>query len=280
MSISHRIEDVGAILCGTGKLGEIEVEKVIQTFQKANVILFRGFEAGQDEFRSLSDRISSEFITHLNFARQPYGDRTLTGVSPGRDHFFAHAEMGYVPFRPDVAWFYCERPARKGGETTIYDGIEVLKRLRPDTRQLFERNRILFQLDIPTNVWSAIAPTQDSLRLFLSRFDQGDFSYQLDESNCLHTHFITSAITTTRYGAHSAFCNSLLDSRWPLFENLAEIPKNAIHDVISVTEELSIPVAWQTGDVLMLDNSRFMHGRREFKDDDRRVLVRFSKITF
>ena len=278
--MSHRFEDVGVTLCGAGKLEEIDVDTVIQLFQKFSAVLLRGFEAGQDQFRTLSNKISSEFVTHLNFARKPYGDRTLTGVSPGHGHFFAHAEMGYVPFRPDMAWFYCEQPARKGGETTIYDGVEVLKRLRPDTRKLFEQKRILFQLDIPSDVWSEMAPDKESFGLYLSRFDKGDFSYEFDEANQLHTRFVTSAITRTRYGAYWAFCNSLLDSSRPLFEDKGAIPKNALYDVISVTEALSIPVTWQAGDVLMLDNSRFMHGRREFEDDERKVLVRFSNIAF
>jgi alpha-ketoglutarate-dependent taurine dioxygenase len=275
-----RFEDVGATLFGPGKLGEIDVGTVIHLFQKSSAVLFRGFEAGQDQFRLLSKKMSKEFITHLNFTRQPYGDRTLTSVSPGHDHFFAHAEMGYVPFRPDVAWFYCERPARKGGETTIYDGVEVLKRLRADTRALFEQKRILFQLDYPSLVWSAMAPDKQSLSLYLCRFDKRDFSYEFDKSEHLHLRYVTSAITTTRYGAYSAFCNSLLDSKLPLFEDQEAIPKDALYDVISVTEELSIPVTWRAGDVLMLDNSRFMHGRREFEDEERQVLVRFSNVAF
>lgn len=265
---------------GTGKLEDLEVEAVCNAFQKYSVVLFRGFESGQDHFRTFSSKISSEFVTHVNFSRPFYGDRTMTGVSPGHGHFFAHAEMGYLPFKPDVAWFYCECPARKGGETTIYDGIEVLKRLRADTRRLFESARILFSLSISQQVWCEIRPDKELLNLYLSKFDNRVFSFEFDESNYLHTRFITSAIAKTRYGSHFAFCNSLLDSDMPLFEDGSPIPKNAIRDVISATEQLSVPVVWQPGDVLMLDNSRFMHGRRQFEGQERKILVRFSNIAF
>jgi hypothetical protein len=280
LGLSPRYEDIGATVCGTGKLEDFDASGIPPLFQQSNVVLFRGFDAGQDQFRIFSSKLSREFVTHVNFSREPYGDRTMTSVSPGKDHFFAHAEMGYLPFKPDVAWFYCEKPARKGGETTIYDGVQALKQLGKETRRLFEEKRILFCLTLPVSVWSEIAPDKSLLTIYLSKFDSKVFSFEFDEADFLHTRFVSSAIANTRYNGHSAFCNSLLDSNVPLFEDGSPIPKSAIYDVISVTEALSIPIMWQAGDVLMLDNSRFMHGRREFEGQERKVLVRFSNVAF
>jgi alpha-ketoglutarate-dependent taurine dioxygenase len=280
LSLPYLCETTGSIVCGTGDLTDLDVDTIQSLFQQSSVVLFRGFNAGRDQFRRFSSKVSSEFVTHLNFSRQQYGDRTMTSVSPGNGHFFAHAEMGYVPFRPDVAWFYCERPAREGGETTVYDGVEVLNQLKTETRRLFEDKRILFRSSIPQHVWVEMAPDKDSLNRYMSKFDGKDFSFEFDETDCLHTRFAVSAISHTRYGGHLAFCNSLLDTETPRFEDETQIPKGALHDVIATTEQRSIPVLWQTGDILMLDNSRFMHGRREFEDQGRQILVRFSNVAF
>ena len=280
MSLVTQLDSACPIVHGAGKLTDIAAESVRSAFRNSSVVLFRGFEAGQEQFRKFSNNISSEIVTHVNFSRLAYGDRTMTGVTPGNGHFFAHAEMGYVPFRPDVAWFYCEHPASKGGETTIYDGVKILQRLKTETKRLFEENKILFTPLIPQKVWSEIAKEKSSFIKYLEKFGKKEFAFEFDDTDCLHSRFVTSAITRTRFGSDLAFCNSLLDTVAPLFEDGTPIPRSTLHDVISITEQLSVPIQWQAGDVLMVDNSRFMHGRRDFSDQSRKILVRFSNIDF
>ena len=46
-------------------------------------------------------------------------------------------------------------------------------------------------------------------------------------------------------------------------------------------EDLSVAIQWQRGDLLMLDNSRFMHGRtRVVEGDGRRIASFFGYLKF
>lgn len=272
--------DCGVILIGSGKLSAVNDHTVHELFRSNGAVLFRGFDVDRDEFRAFSTHLSREFVNHPNLSRTAYHDRTMTGVSPGTDHFFAHAEMAYTPMRPDAAWFYCERPAAKGGETTIFDGIEVLKCLNTRTRSTFEAKRILFEAVMTADMWRALVPDVVALERALAVHAGETFSYRLGAQDCLRTRFVADAIVKVRYGGHPAFCNSLLDIQEPRFEDGTAVPKSMLHDIVAATEQVCRPVRWQAGDVLFLDNSRFMHGRRAFDDQRRSMMVRFANVDF
>jgi alpha-ketoglutarate-dependent taurine dioxygenase len=46
--------------------------------------------------------------------------------------------------------------------------------------------------------------------------------------------------------------------------------------VAAAAQRLTIAVPWRAGDVLLVDNSRYLHGRRAFKDAGRTVMVRMG----
>jgi hypothetical protein len=79
-----------------------------------------------------------------------------------------------------------------------------------------------------------------------------------------------------------AFGNFLLFSRYfnnqpgfPSFDDGQPVP-DAWLDVIKATgDALTAAVAWQRGDLLMLDNSRFMHGRTEVVENDGRMIASY-----
>ena len=52
---------------------------------------------------------------------------------------------------------------------------------------------------------------------------------------------------------------------------------NVVYEQLaSVSAGLTFEVEWQAGDVLMVDNTRMMHGRRPVLDDDRLIWTRFG----
>lgn len=267
----------GALVQASIDIGDVNIPALQQLLKQHGLVLIRGHSINVESFKSFSDLFCREFVPHLNLQREFLGDQTMMLVSPGSDHFFAHAEMAYSPMRPEVAFFFCVQPAATGGETTICDGIEVLKRLNPKTRQVFEKNSLLYEDKCPYSAWKGIATNPDDLRNILDRFAPLGFEYRLDDQ-ILTSRYVTSAIVKTNWSPEYAFANSLLDSKAPKFADGSLIPKPLLWDVISATEDLMYPVAWQQGDLLLVDNSRFMHGRRAWTDPKRKIIVRFGNL--
>ena len=259
----------GTIVLAEGKTPDsINRDEVLQLYKTRGVVLFRGFEFNTYAFQALTEQFTSDFRLHGNSTREIISsDETVATVSGGQEHFFAHSEHAFSPLRPDTAWFYCVTPAKSGGETTIYDGVEVLERLSEETRVLFNKKRIRFRTDGP----------EFCSRSELNRWVNTDgFSFECDQDGRLHTTFVTSAIVKTKYTNSLAFANSMLDQQQLYFEDGTLVPRAAVIDVLGTTERLAFPLSWQKNDVLMIDNTSFMHGRRSFRDRGRRILARFG----
>jgi hypothetical protein len=79
-----------------------------------------------------------------------------------------------------------------------------------------------------------------------------------------------------------AFGNFLLFARYcrrmtdfPVFEDGSIIPDALVHSVKTVSDGLTVAIAWQRGDLLMLDNTRFMHGRTAVVDPGERLIASY-----
>ena len=106
----------GVKITGSGPIARLDLDMLRTGLRHEGVLLLRGFEVNPTSFDAFSIRFAPNLVGHPNLERKVEKDRTLTQASPGREHFFAHSEMGYLPWQPDIAWFYCQTPARKGGE--------------------------------------------------------------------------------------------------------------------------------------------------------------------
>jgi Taurine catabolism dioxygenase TauD, TfdA family len=111
------------------------------------------------------------------------------------------------------------------------------------------------------------------------------------DGDILETAFLSPAVIPTRFGGRSAFCNSWLIYHFHqdtgFFAQLG-ITLTTEEDrplAASLTERLAreadartVEVKWETGDILVVDNSRFMHGRRAIRDDARLIHVRMGRV--
>lgn len=274
MNILSQIE-----ISGQTNLADIPIELTIDSLKKNGLALIRGCSVNKEIFKIFTESICSNFTPHINLSREYFGDQTFMSVSAGSDHFFAHSEMAYSPLRPDIAIFFCATPALSGGETTVCDGIEVLKNLSSETQKTLREKKLLFENCIPAEVWKKQTPDIEEIYQLYAEADDDMFSYEFREGS-LQTRYVVSAIVNTRWSLAEAFATSLLDQEKPHFSDGSPVPREILWEVIEVSENLMVPVSWQAGDILLVDNSRYMHGRRPWSDDQREILVRFGNVDF
>jgi hypothetical protein len=79
-----------------------------------------------------------------------------------------------------------------------------------------------------------------------------------------------------------AFGNFLLFARFnnkrpdhPLLDDGRQVPEAWLQAIKAIGDRLMVEVAWKAGDVLMLDNTRFMHGRTAILDSAERLIATF-----
>jgi hypothetical protein len=125
--------------------------------------------------------------------------------------------------------------------------------------------------------------TIDDAKRSLNGFE--GVNYQFGKEQSLSIEYVCSAVVKSKYGHQDAFANSLINLYASTGENVkfadgSLIPEPVISEIKEVTARLTEAVQWQSGDLVMVDNSRFMHGCRAFNDNRRQIFVILSELNF
>ena len=293
---------------------ELPVADTMELFKSSGVLLFRGFGVTPDQMKAFSDKFSRGHI--IDFTKKSTtSDKFVNFVDNGTINRVAHSERAYFPFRPDVIWFCCTVPAEKGGETLFWDGIRVWEELSEASKKLFLSKKLKFRHEIPPSLWkkykyiyrimyrsnslfhrclrmisfmtSCVCRLNNNLGVIVN-LNQGlddlkGISFQIDgEEKTGYFEYICSAVVKTKYGDQSAFANSFWAyqkrTEKSVFEDDSRASDEIADEIEEVLERLAEEIPWQSGDLVMIDNSRFLHGRREFYDERRQVFTTLSNL--
>jgi alpha-ketoglutarate-dependent taurine dioxygenase len=269
----------------------LDPAEVARIFAAENLVLFRGFATPIEAFKQFSEQLCTDFMTYEGGAsarRAIGGDPTLMSVTEP-SHTFAiplHGEMYYAKHRPRILWFYCVRPASSGGETTAADGAAFCDALSTGTRTLFEDNRIRYICTHGDGRWQVLFGTNDpaAVRRYCEASDTS-FAWN-DRDRSVTTEYVSSALSDSQFGDRRVFINNVMTmTHWEAhgvrrrvvrLEDGSPIPTRVVAELQDLEAKMTLPVAWQPRDVLMVDNTRYLHGRRSFSDPGREICVRLS----
>jgi len=279
-----------ALFIGAGaNLHALDTEQVITVFKSDGAVLLRDFEFDLAGFRSFTARFCSRFVRNESGRRdQISSDGTTQSVNLGHEAFPLHPELSRVPWRPDIAWFACAQPPASGGETLVCDGVAIAAGLDPGIRDYLETRSVMYREETPQQAfteWLGIAPPDDATLARLSR--QSPFLFQREDGRIFRS-FTVPFLHRPLFSTQLAFGNFLLFARrmlrtrqFPLFEDGTLIPDDICAHIAEVSDALTVPHRWQAGDILMLDNSRFLHGRSAVQDPAGRVIwTQFGYASF
>ena len=286
-------------------------EEIASILQDSRCILFRGFEATIEQFEQLTSSFTEDFMSYQGggftigpFSRSTINDNKTLLTATGKTQEFPlplHGEMYYLSRPPDLIWFYCATPVTEGGETTIGDGAAIFKDLPEETQSLFRERRIRYERHLSDGNWQLAYQTDD--RSAVERFcraNELDLTWGSDGSAV--TCYRCSALRTDVHG-NTCFINGLLllaltESALLSGDAAATVPEaaNLKPDFVVRWEDGSridpailkqigkacgrneVPIAWQKGDILMVDNRSILHGRRQSSGRDRKILVRMGAL--
>jgi alpha-ketoglutarate-dependent taurine dioxygenase len=270
---------------------DVPPEEISRHFKSTGVVLFRGFDLEIGRFQKLTERITGKFVSYDGgAAARDYvnGDPTVMTVSEPTHNYPVplHGEMYYVENKPLVLWFYCVKPVEEGGQTTVGDGTRILEMLSDGARSLFTENRIKYIMIFAEGRWQKIFHTED-MEDVRRHCERNRYTMSVDEKDgSIVAEYVSDAIWPTKYGGARSFINNVFAiTRWEWagvpyrkvrLEDGSPIPREIIEELWKVEAEATRDVAWKPGDVLMVDNTRFLHGRRTFTDMSREIYVRLA----
>ena len=262
---------------------DLPVAETMELFKASGILLFRGFEVTPDQMKAYSEKFSCRHF--LDFTKESItSDKFVNFVDNGMNNRVAHCEHAYLPLRPDVIWFCCTVPAAQGGETLFWDGARVWEELSEASKQLFLSKKLKFCHQIPADGWKRYI-CSDVITDFKQMLDRLEgVSFQIDEEQTVYLEYVCSAVVKTKYSNQDAFANSFWayqkKTEEAIFEDGSRASDEVADEIEKVLERLTEEIPWQAGDLAMIDNSRFLHGRREFNDKRRQVFTTLSNLKF
>ncbi|MET9697407.1 TauD/TfdA family dioxygenase [Streptomyces sp. NPDC006529] len=275
-----------------GSLADIDPTTLRALLAEAGFLLLRGFTpSDMDSFTALVQATSTS--TTLDPARDFYSE-VAQKVDAGFAEVGLHTENGNSPFRAHVAWFFCEKAASSGSQTTVCDGYRVWDALSPEARGAFAAQDIVYSRYVGEQQWRAMAhhllgktkPAEDiqveELLALASQLPGTEIQAEADGG--IRYAFRTPAAASTVFGERRSFANSILGPSFNYekptitFADGTELSAELLAEVESVTARITENLEWRDGDAAVIDNTRVMHGRRAITDPNRTIYNALSYI--
>jgi alpha-ketoglutarate-dependent taurine dioxygenase len=254
-------------------------------------VLLRNFSADKDFCANLVKELSVK--TTIDPARA-LEKGVLQQVDAGHDAVGLHIENGTIPNPPHLCIFFCERAAATGSQTTICDGVEVFCALNKNEQQLFLETPLVYRRLLSKSSWQKyvahelqLAPDNDNVKLealenLVKSYPVTLEFHSADES--VTYSYTTRAAGQTIFGQTAAWANSIFGPSYNYQQPEITLSGKEIDPALrkrleEVTEEYTQEINWQDGDILILDNTRVMHGRRAIEDLDRSIYNALAYIS-
>lgn len=262
------------------RLGHLSSSDIRTRFRRDGALLFRGFSPSIEEFKAFTAQFCQYFIAYPGSKRGRVNDETnIQTVDMDKAGIPFHSELSYSPVRPDLAWFFCVVPPRRGSATILCDGIALAEALPSNMREWLEKRKLRFKAELGRRTWQrlfgcvTIPQVKEMIR-------QRSYANVIVAGDKVHIDHLTAPLAPTKYDTRVAFCNNLILHRGKAsavpFADGSILCDELYEQLVRVSERLTIEIAWKAGDLLMVDNTRMMHGRRPVLDDDRLIWTRFG----
>ncbi len=249
-------------------------------YKRHGAILFRGFPLDLDGFRQLTSRFCTHGMVNAADLRELVdAENNIQTVNRGERPFPLHPELSPEPWRPDICWFACDTPPEQGGETIICDGVRLVQELPSEIMKTLVTRRLKYSVQATGDeckFWlKSDSVTYDQLR---DPPQSSPYEFFVAQNQMMRS-YTTPALHKPMFSDKLAFGNFLLFARYfldskqfPTFEDDSLVPDDLVAAVKRVSDELTVPIKWRRNDVLMLDNTRFMHGRNQVLDLAKRYI--------
>jgi len=272
-------------------LNDIDVISLIkQTLNESGWVLLRGFDANLSKFSELL----KQFCNELTFdpARE-FADKSSQTVNAGEDPIGLHIENGNTPFPPKYVGFYSAKSAKSGSQTTICDGRMLFNNMPEQLQQKWQQ-RVTVSRQLPAHLWRKYVVAQhpnvnsdsEVNEKHLADFiavnpnqrgtinSDGSLDYELDIEPCL-------VDERAEQLSEIAFANAILGPSFNYekpsytFVDGGKVTDLMIKQTENLAEKYTHEINWQNGDVVLIDNTRVMHGRRAIHGElaDRQLFI-------
>lgn len=246
---------------------DLDPARVREAYQLGGALWFRGFQVRPQEYLDFIRQFTSELITLNSYERVRHrAVHEIQSVTGGDQALNFHTEMGHVPGRPHLLSFWCEIPSSRGGETLLADGVALWEALSEGTRQLFTARRVRYVMRVPHAWWTDRLGGDRPEDVAHGFAGIPDATCTLEPDGTLVIRWIAEAAFRPMFGDRLGFASNLFSYVVPGltfgFEDGAPVPQAVLAELEATATRVAAEIAWSPGEVVLFDNTRWLHGRR------------------
>ncbi len=260
----------------------IRKKEIINKFQNHGIILFRNFIIDPYKFNKFIKKFTSKFANDANRRKSRFEIINLRNVDSGNHQIELHSESSFTISCPEIIWFYCITPPKRneGGNTKICDGINLWAKLNLETKKFFLKNPIIFHNKIKLKDNKNLK----NQKWFLNKV--GCYDEKIDWKNgFLYFKFKKFLVNKIKNIDKFIFANHLLSVKQEeqiikcTYDKNKNIPKKIMEEIYDKAEHLTFNHKWQQGDLIMINNNRFIHGRSKIKKNSNRDIINAQTLS-
>lgn len=289
-----------------GFLGIDELHTIVnENLYTAGAMLFRGFNLyAENDFEQVCKSFGYDLLNYEfgSTPRQKISGKVYTTTEyPAHQSIPLHNEQAYTNNWPLKIWFFCIQAAETQGATPIADSRKVYAQIDPAIRKRFAEKQLQYVRNYGAGLdvsWQDTFNTTD--RAAVDAFckqqnikclwkDDGELrTTQICQGVAQHpqTHdwvwfnqahlFHVSNLPETSRDVLLSIVDKEDLPRNVYYGDGTEIEDSILDEVRGVLAENEVTFPWQNGDLLMLDNMLFAHGRQPFTGE-RKVVVAMAQ---
>ena len=273
------------------KFMDLNVNQIVKIFELKGVILFKDFEIDPKKLTEFTDKFTFRYANDATRREIKFNNNKINSVDLGTSEMALHSEASFSPAWPEIVWFYCVKAPKKSGFTTLCDGIQLYKNLSLSTKKFFLKNQIIYKLLIPFKKKADSNRIFNDANLIKNTKDwlleiPGTYNTQIDLKNgFIETEFKRYAIIESRINGLLSFCNHLLavfGTDPQILEcktaNGEKVPEDIYEEIRAVSKKITYQIRWNAGELCMIDNKRFLHGRSEILGEEKREIINIQTL--
>jgi alpha-ketoglutarate-dependent taurine dioxygenase len=280
-----------------------ELERELKT---SGAILFRGFPVDSAEtFDVFSSAFSYPNFTYKeslsNAVRINFTERVFTAnEAPKEVEIYLHHEMAQTPISPSKLFFFCKTAADRGGETPLCRSdmlFAELTKQAPELAQDFATKGLKYTTQMPGEddhesgqgrSWKSTLSVESKQQAEHKLADLGySWEWMADYSLKATTPVLPAVVDLGNETGKNikVFYNQLIAAYmgWKgvkenpasaiTFGDGSHIPVSGLELLASLAAQFTFDLAWQDGDVALVDNYMAMHGRKPYSGERKRQVL-------
>lgn len=288
----------------TRHASEIDHQELCQSVLEHGFAVVRHPDNQVKDYVELSDAIGHQFVVQGTGA----GQQRLVGGNSGRftidnipglfietgpGHLHEAPLHGELYFHhqdpPQVLWGYCHVSTGAPGRLHLCDGVALFEHLPVDVQDFLKHNEIMYTRHHEAEVWPQIYHSHDldEVRQYLQA---SGIEMDALPDGSIRTRFTCRPLWP--HGERLSFVNNILPfgrrqyltpeatrSRVCL-ANGELFPQDIWQQIWDAAWEIGEFWYWQQGDIIVVDNTRVMHGREQLSEEGREIFIRLSHARF